>query len=80
MKLTIEPTTQTTTLIIAGAEVPARVWEGTDEHGVQVHCYITRVAVHQDEPEAVHERFGRELVEQARARLPSINLPLRLIL
>jgi hypothetical protein len=63
MKLTLEPTDQLTTFVTNTAErgVPARIWEGHDENGVPVVAFISRVAVHNDQPAEVHERFAREL-------------------
>lgn len=73
MKLTIENTTK----VVELNGVPARIWEGHTESGIPVHCYITRVAVHNDHD---HTQFERELAEQ---RTPSADvqaIPLRLIL
>lgn len=72
MKLTIESTHQTVTV----NGVPARVWVGKTESGIEVHCLITRVAVHKD---ADTSQFERELREHA----PPLSLhvfPLRMVL
>lgn len=74
MKATIESTTKCVEL----NGVPARIWEGETESGIKFHCYITRVAIDQDETRV--EEFQRELAEQ---RVPSVELesiPLRMIL
>jgi len=81
MKLTIESTTKI--VIIKPSPladgVPARVWEGTRESGIKVHCYITRVAIPIDEQDRAEE-FINELQE---CKPPSVEidaLPFRLIL
>ena len=73
MKITIESTAK----IVTVNEVPARIWEGQTESGIPVHCYVTRIAVHNNEN---HEQFEKELLEQ---RVPSAaieGISLRLIL
>lgn len=77
MKLIIESTTKCVDLVVDGKIVPARIWEGHTESGIPVHCYITRVAVDQDQN---HAQFEAELRE---CRTPSAEIqaiPLRLIL
>jgi hypothetical protein len=67
MKVTLESTTKVLQLDIGGASVPARVWEGTTEHGTPVFCFITRIAPSIPEPElttAVLEEFEKDLQEQ----------------
>src|SRR3990172_7172962 len=44
MKITLESTSHIVNLINGGLPVPARIWEGTTESGIPVHCYITRIA------------------------------------
>lgn len=58
MRTQIESTSKVVTLVVNGHEVPARIWEGTTEQGVPFHCFITRVAVHNDED---HSQFEAEL-------------------
>jgi hypothetical protein len=73
MKVTLENTTK----LVAVNGVPARVWEGETESGIPVHCYITRIAVREDQDTTA---FDAELKE---CRAPSAEveaLPLRLIL
>lgn len=73
MKITIENTSK----IVQLNGVPARVWEGQTDSGIPVHCYITRIAVHNDEDST---QFEKELQE---CRVPSADveaLPLWLIL
>jgi hypothetical protein len=62
MKITIESTSKIVTLIVKGGEIPARIWEGTTDDGVPVHCYITRIAVPESAAPYQHQRFARELV------------------
>lgn len=76
MKITIENTTK----IVELNGVEARVWEGTTDTGIPVHCFITRIAVDIND-EAANEQFRRELAEQ---KPPSAAVdaayPLRMIL
>jgi hypothetical protein len=77
MKLTIENTTKIVQLETPQGSVPARIWEGTTETGIPVHCYITRVSVASDQDTS---QFDRELSE-CRAPSPAVNaLPLSLVL
>ena len=74
MKIIIESTTK----IVHLNDVPARVWEGQTESGIKVHCYITRIAINEDEPRA--DEFRNELQEQ---KVPSVEveaIPLRMII
>lgn len=41
--------------------VPARIWEGITENGIEVHAFITRIAVHKDNDAS---QFEKELSEQ----------------
>lgn len=82
MTITIHPTNKIVQL--AGADeqtgVPARVWEGKTDTGIYVHCFITRIAVSNDENPAVHKMFQEELQE---TRIPSAAVqayPNRLVL
>lgn len=73
MKITIENTEK----IVNLDGVPARLWEGQSETGVNVICYVTRIAVAEGEN---HEQFRKELNEQ-RAPSPEVEaIPLRLII
>jgi hypothetical protein len=76
MKLTIQPTSKVVTL----NGVECRAWEGVDDEGTAVHCYIALVAVHIDAPESVARRF-REQLKEVRAPSPEVRaIPARLIL
>jgi hypothetical protein len=57
--------------------VPARIWQGTTENGVELHAYITRVAVVHD---ADATEFERDLQECEAPRADLGAIPLRLIL
>lgn len=77
MKITIESTTKIVTLQTSDGIMPARIWEGMTDSGIPVHCYVTRIAVHNNEDQS---QFERELKE---CRAPSADvqaIPLRLIL
>lgn len=58
--------------------VPARIWEGTTESGIKVHCYITRIAIDKNEPNV--EEFEKELLECSEPSAEIINFPSSLIL
>lgn len=45
MKVLLESTTK----IVEVNGVPARIWEGTTDTGIQVHAFITRIAIDKDE-------------------------------
>ena len=77
MKLIIESTTKTVDLVVNGKTVPARIWEGHTDSGIPVHCYITRVAVHQNHDTA---QFAAELRECSTPGSEIQAIPLRLIL
>lgn len=75
MKITIESTNK----IVEFNGVPARIWEGMTESGIKVHCFVTRIAI--DENETRTTEFEDELSE---TRKPSAEIeacyPSRLIL
>lgn len=74
MKASIESTTK----VVELNGVPARIWEGVTQSGIKFHCYITRVAIDQDET-----RTAEFVAELAEHRVPSVALeaiPLRMIL
>jgi hypothetical protein len=77
MKVTLESTAKTVTLVIDGKPVPARVWEGLTANGIPCHAFITRIAVKNEDDAG---EFERDLREQ---RAPSVEvaaIPLRMIL
>ena len=73
MKIEIESTTK----IVQLNNVPARIWVGTTESGIPVHCYVTRIAVAKD---ADASEFERELQEHQVPSLEIEAIPLRMIL
>jgi hypothetical protein len=77
MTITITSTTSLAELKINGALVPARIWEGKTDSGIPVHCYITRIAVHNSQDQS---QFERELEEQKQPSFEVAAIPLRLIL
>jgi hypothetical protein len=81
MKITIESTSKIVELqTITGGKMQARIWEGTTDDGVPVHCFITRITptIPKDDPR--QKAFVRELRE-TRAPSPEIDVyPLKMIL
>ncbi len=74
MKVLLESTTKTVTL----NGVPARIWEGETLSGVKVHCYITRIAIAEDEPNK--QEFEQELEIHAPPSVEIEAIPLRLLI
>lgn len=73
MKVTIESTSK----IVNLDGVPARIWEGKTESGIEIFCFVTRIGV---EIDVDPSEFERELIS---CRKPSPNvahLPLSLAL
>lgn len=78
MKITVESTDKIIELRLpTGAVVPARLWQGATDSGVEVHCFITRIAAHE---KADLSQFERELQSHAAPRPELAAIPLRLIL
>jgi hypothetical protein len=73
MRITIESTTK----VVEVNGVPARIWEGHTESGIPVHCYVTRIAVHESQDAS---QFERELKEQRKPSPAVEAIPLRMIL
>lgn len=65
MRITIESTSK----IVNVNGVDARIWEGTTDSGIPVHCMITRIGVHKDQDTT---QFQRELQEM-RAPSPAVD-------
>jgi hypothetical protein len=81
MKITIESTSKIVQLVIGGAKVPARVWQGETASGIPVQAFITRIApeIPKSDPRhhALTAEFDRDLQVQADPR-PSVDaIPLR---
>lgn len=77
VKITLTSTTKLITLLVNGVDVPARIWQGETESGIEVHAYVTRIAVHKD---LDYSQFERELVSCAEPTPDTEAIPLRLIL
>ena len=43
MKVTLESTSRIVTLVQNGVEIPARVWEGRSESGIEVTALVVRL-------------------------------------
>jgi hypothetical protein len=48
--------------------VPARIWQGHTDSGIELHAFITRIAVHED---LAMEQFDQEL----KATTPPVGIP-----
>lgn len=70
-------TVSSTSKLVELNGVPARIWEGKTESGVEVHCYIVRIAAHKD---ANLMQFERELQETQSPSAAVEAIPLRMIL
>lgn len=82
MKVTLESTDRIVELLVGGAVVPARVWEGKTERGIPVFAYVTRIAPAIENPSAiVCTEFERDLRECRPPQIaPPAAIPTRLIL
>jgi len=79
MKVTIEPTDQLVTLVCKNpdAEIPARIWTGTTDTGIEVQVLVTRIAVSLLDD---YTEFNKAL-HKTRAPIPEVlSYPLRMIL
>lgn len=77
VKVTLESTDKIIELATPQGMVPARIWEGMTESGIQVHAYITRIAAGEGQDLA---EFERELRETRKPSADVQAIPLRLIL
>ena len=68
---------QNTTKIVELNGVPARVWEGTTESGIPVHCFVTRISPQSHEN---IEDFESELQEVSPPSAGVQAYPLSMIL
>jgi hypothetical protein len=73
MKITIESTSKTVEL----NGLPSRIWEGHTDSGIPVHCFITRIAVHENQD---CTEFEKELQEHRKPSFELAAIPLRMIL
>jgi hypothetical protein len=77
MKITIENTSRLVDVQTSHGAVPARIWEGRTDSGIEVQVLVTRIAVAKTENA---EQFERELLECAEPMIQPQAFPLRLIL
>lgn len=84
MKITIESTAKIVTIGVNGNDVPARIWQGTNEDGIPVVCYVTRIFPEIPVTDPNHSEltvaFDRELKRTATPRPAIEAIPLRMIL
>lgn len=74
MKVTLESTDR----VVNINGLPARVWQGTTESGIECHAFVTRIAVHKDLDAS---QFERELREVTPLRPELVDaIPLRMVL
>lgn len=73
MKITLESTSK----VVQLDGVAARIWEGKTESGIEVHAFITRIAVHKDSD---NSQFESELCEQRAPSAAVESYPMRLVL
>lgn len=59
MRITLETSDDMVELEYEGARVPARVWKGTTEGGVELHAFVLALAV---DNAADASEFERELI------------------
>ena len=70
-------TIHNTTRIVRVNDVPARIWEGHTESGIPVHCYITLIAVHEENDLS---QFEAELQEMQPPTAVVEEISLRMVL
>jgi len=84
VKITITSTKKIVELVINGASVPARIWQGETDSGVPVHCFITRIVPEvrktDEHFQELTAQFERELERTEDPRLTVEAIPLRMIL
>lgn len=68
MRVTLESTSK---VVDINNGLKARLWEGKTESGVEVHAFITRIAIDKDASPVAIAEFERELLEQ---RPPTAHL------
>lgn len=52
---------ESTTKVVNVNGVPARIWQGKTESGIEVHAFITRIAINKNESRK--EEFEEELIQ-----------------
>jgi hypothetical protein len=60
--------------------IPARIWEGITESGIEVHAYITRIAIKETESEEAKTQFASELKQCAKPSKQIEAIPSRLVI
>ena len=78
MKVTLESTDKIVELEMNGSVIPARVWHGRTENGIECHVYITRIAVARDHDAS---EFEHDLKEAHVSLPPALEraIPARLV-
>jgi hypothetical protein len=77
MKIHIQPTSVVGELDFKGEIVPARIWEGETDSGVEVVCWITRVAARRNQDLGELEAVLKECAPPSR---DAEHFPNRMIL
>jgi hypothetical protein len=77
MKIAIESTRHIVEIMVQGVAVPARLWVGKTESGIEVQCLVTRISALETEDLA---EFDRELNEVSPPTATGVAFPLRMIL
>jgi len=77
MKLTVENTAKIVEIESATGRIPARLWQGKTESGIEVTVFVTRVMIHKRDDSA---EFERELQEVAPSSEAVLLVPSRMIL
>jgi hypothetical protein len=82
LKITVESTSKIVTLKTSKLSdgIECRVWEGKTDSGVEIHCFIPRVAVKEGQPASVYSQFETELQEMRKPSFEVEAIPLRMIL
>ena len=76
MQITIENTKK----VVTFNNVPCRIWEGKTSSGIEVICFIPRIAISKDENEAIQAQFADELDSMKPPSKEVEAFPARLIL
>lgn len=76
MKITIECTEK----IVNLNGIPARVWEGTTESGVEVYCFIPRIAIKDTVSQETIDQFQKELTEMRAPSKEVLSFPISMII
>jgi hypothetical protein len=75
--LTIEPTSRIVDIVTEQGTIPARVWQGKTDSGIEVAVLVTRVATHRDNDMT---EFDRTLLPQPPGAVAVEAFPNRMIL